>query len=442
MEHDHDDGRDEDDLGQEAAPALQTKSPDEDPERLAALSTGHVKLRTVNKAMILAGHADEAVPGCAILLGTVVGTSNQYGNASLDLSGLPDGIHRLRVMPPNSSTEEVGPHFSIPDGVTHLWSPFEADVRKTGNSLEPVSEDQAIDFIAGQMRIGIRPLWIQARAQTSNGMDGVDMVTIHHTAGTSSRSDLNALAYGAGVSAHYLVPPNGETIKLVKERDRAWHAGWSHWQGREALNKHSIGIEITHLSGEYPEEQIVAVEELVERIVRDIPGLPVQNVVAHSDIALNDPARRPPKTLNRKSGDPSSRFPWERLENRGWGLVPNLQPLPEGYLGGYFDHRPDGALKRGDRDSTQTFGGEHVPEVTDAVAKLQGKLRDVGYYVGTIDGDFGGVTHWAVRLFQQHIFSGSRQRGSDPENSGDGLCDLQTAEMLGAVSPGIGSTVA
>ncbi|MEL6167616.1 MAG: N-acetylmuramoyl-L-alanine amidase [Pseudomonadota bacterium] len=433
------DGRDEDDLGREARPQRDRASPDDDGAVLA-FSAGTIRLRAVNKAMIVDGMRDEAVANAAIRLGPLFATTNRFGNAEIDISGLPDGVHDLEIDGEVTSTDAVGPDLEIPDGADYIWAPFRAKVEKVGLDVTPVDGTADLDLVSGALRAALRPMWIASGAITEGGMVRVEHVIIHHTAGFNARSDLNALAYGGGVSAHYLVPPTGETIKLVREVDRAWHAGYSHWQGREALNKLSIGIEITHHDGPFNPEQIDAVEELVGRIVAASPDLMPQNIIAHSDIALNRPAARPPKTLNRKSGDPSSRFPWERLEARQWGLVPEARALPDAFLGGYFVHRPDGALVRGDRDSAQVYGGEVVDEVEDAVAGLQEHLALIGYYVGAVDGQFGSVTGWAVRLFQQHIFSGIRQTGDDPENSGDGRCDRATAEMLIAVraAPGLG----
>ena len=46
------------------------------------------------------------------------------------------------------------------------------------------------------------------------------------------------------VSAHYVLAEDGTPYRLVPEERVAWHAGRSHWRGREALNGTSIGIEI------------------------------------------------------------------------------------------------------------------------------------------------------------------------------------------------------
>ena len=48
---------------------------------------------------------------------------------------------------------------------------------------------------------------------------------------------------GMRVSAHLLVRRDGEVVQFVSFNERAWHAGKSSWQGREACNDYSIGIE-------------------------------------------------------------------------------------------------------------------------------------------------------------------------------------------------------
>ena len=106
------------------------------------------------------------------------------------------------------------------------------------------------------------------------------------------------------VSAHYVLAEDGALYRLVPEDRVAWHAGRSHWRGREALNATSIGVEIVNLHGDrhdYPEAQIAALVELCRGILGRHPAIVPRNVVGHSDIA--------PK----RKIDPGLRFPWATL---------------------------------------------------------------------------------------------------------------------------------
>lgn len=46
------------------------------------------------------------------------------------------------------------------------------------------------------------------------------------------------------VSAHFLIRRDGSLLQFVSTLDRAWHAGMSHFGGRERCNDFSIGIEL------------------------------------------------------------------------------------------------------------------------------------------------------------------------------------------------------
>ena len=91
--------------------------------------------------------------------------------------------------------------------------------------------------------------------QESKGQNArIQTLILHFTAGNYKRS-MFALKESGAVSSHYLVPSSKddsypksrlEVIQLVDESQRAWHAGYSHWQGRDNLNDTSIGIEIVN----------------------------------------------------------------------------------------------------------------------------------------------------------------------------------------------------
>ena len=427
--HIHDDGRDDTDINVVVEPRQTPLSPSDDTSSELLSATGiKFKFSVVNEAMIRAGERDEGVVNCQIILGDLLGSTNRYGNTSIDISTLPDGEHLLRVTAPNTSGEVAGPNLPIPTDVENIWASFDAKIRKNGGTLTSEDETKSVTISAGTVRIGLQPLWMKSNASSPRGATEIDTIVIHHTGSNNQRSDLNALVYSGNVSAHYLIPPNGKTIKLVEEDRRSWHAGYAYWLGSENINSRSIGIEITNSEQEYETEQVTAVVELVDEILQAYPTISPDRVIGHSDTAVTHRDNRPPIRHGRKSGDPSSTFPWEELEKNGWGLVPLEGSLSSTSYGGFFALRPSGKLRSGDNDQNQLYGNENIPEVSGAVAEIQRDLATIGYYVGDIDGRYGNTTSWAVKVFQQHIFSGTRK--TDPINSGDGNLDQATAEMV------------
>lgn len=124
----------------------------------------------------------------------------------------------------------------------------------------------------------------------------------------------------AKVSSHYLVHEDGDTVQLVPEARRAWHAGAGAWAGEGDLNGRSIGVEIVnagHSGGlpPFPAAQVEAVTALSRDIVGRW-GIRPERVLAHSDIA---PERKE---------DPGERFPWDRLHRAGVGHW--VRPAPSG----------------------------------------------------------------------------------------------------------------
>ena len=149
----------------------------------------------------------------------------------------------------------------------------------------------------------------------------VDILVLHYTELPLEKS-LAVLRDGARdqrVSAHYVVAEDGTHYRLVAEEHAAWHAGPSHWRGREGLNATSIGIEIVNLHGDrhdYPAVQVDALIELCRSILARHPAIVPRNVVGHSDVAP------------RRKVDPGLRFPWARLATAGIGLWPRAGARP------------------------------------------------------------------------------------------------------------------
>jgi N-acetylmuramoyl-L-alanine amidase len=134
----------------------------------------------------------------------------------------------------------------------------------------------------------------------------VSICVLHYTGMQDAESAIARLRDPeARVSAHYLIAEDGQTLRMVDEGMRAWHAGQSSWRGLHAVNGASIGIEIVNPGHEFgyrpfTEEQMAALLPLLAGIV-ERHGIEKANVVGHSDIA---PTRKQ---------DPGELFDWHRL---------------------------------------------------------------------------------------------------------------------------------
>lgn len=103
------------------------------------------------------------------------------------------------------------------------------------------------------------------------------------------------------VSSHLVVQRDGAVTQYVKFTDRAWHAGMSIYQGREACNDFSVGVELEGTDTlEYEAVQYGALAEVVAALCAAYPQLSPQRMVGHSDIS---PGRKT---------DPGPAFDWPR----------------------------------------------------------------------------------------------------------------------------------
>jgi N-acetylmuramoyl-L-alanine amidase len=215
----------------------------------------------------------------------------------------------------------------------------------------------------------------------------VGAIILHYTGMKSGQGAEDWLCHAdSQVSSHYLVHEDGRIVQMVREADRAWHAGKSYWQGERDLNSVSVGIEIVncgHQLGyeEFPDAQIEAVIKLCRGIIRR-HGIAPEMVLAHSDIA---PGRKV---------DPGEKFPWERLASKKVGIFVDPAPVK----GGRF-------LSPGD---------EGQP-----VEALQAMLGLYGYECA-VTGIYDPATLRDVKAFQLHF---------RPEKV-DGIADFSTVDTL------------
>lgn len=103
------------------------------------------------------------------------------------------------------------------------------------------------------------------------------------------------------VSAHFLIERDGAITQFVSCHDRAWHAGVSCFDGREACNDFSLGIELEGTDTEpYTDAQYTVLAGLTRLLRAAFPGITPERIQGHCDIA---PERKT---------DPGEAFDWSR----------------------------------------------------------------------------------------------------------------------------------
>ena len=237
------------------------------------------------------------------------------------------------------------------------------------------------------------------KIQSANHNDRIRYLIIHHTT-IDYKTSLSVLTEPDGVSAHYLIPEGKdpsytskklEAVQLVDEKDRAWHAGRSYWQGQNNLNDQSIGIELVYLSPcgnanqpiehhtglnsnalsdricfypDFDNQQIEVLIELIKDILKRNPEISATRIIGHADIT---PDRRI---------DPGPRFPWQQLYKAGIGAWYENETVTK-YWNQFVDNKP-------------------------SIGVIQAALRAYGY--GIIEtGILDAPTINALNVFQMHF---------------------------------------
>lgn len=148
----------------------------------------------------------------------------------------------------------------------------------------------------------------------------VDLVVVHSITcppGTFGTSDIKELFLGTldcskhpsyrhvegkELSAHFLIDRRGRITQFVSTARAAYHAGRSSWQGREACNDFSIGIELEGDAGHaFTGRQYLSLARLCRDLMKAYPAVTPERIVGHSDIS---PGRK---------ADPGPMFDWTRF---------------------------------------------------------------------------------------------------------------------------------
>lgn len=224
----------------------------------------------------------------------------------------------------------------------------------------------------------------------------VDTLVLHYTGMRTAEEALERLTNEkAAVSAHYTVDEDGTVYAHVPELEKAWHAGVSHWRGRDGANGFSIGIEIVNPGHEFgyrafPKSQMHAVAELCQGILSR-HAIPSRNVIGHSDVA---PSRKE---------DPGELFDWPWLAKQGVGVWPDF-PLR----------------------SISNINLLQMGDSGERVFSLQRRLAEYGYGIPQ-SGQFCRITHDCAVAFQRHF------RPDDFSGLWDPDSDSRLDELLAAI---------
>ena len=122
---------------------------------------------------------------------------------------------------------------------------------------------------------------------------------------------------GMQVSSHFVIRRDGGLLQFVSCDKRAWHAGVSHYRGRDNCNDDSIGIELEGLEGEtFEAAQYDTLSVVCKELMKNYP---IAHIAGHEDIA---PGRK---------FDPGAGFDWQSLQDK---LVLSNSFFPPARLGG------------------------------------------------------------------------------------------------------------
>lgn len=117
---------------------------------------------------------------------------------------------------------------------------------------------------------------------------------------------------GLQVSAHFYIQRTGDIWQFVSCDERAWHAGASHYRGRDNCNDDSIGIELEGLEGStFESAQYEALQALCPALAQRYP---IAHIAGHEHIA---PGRK---------ADPGPGLDW-RLLHKSLGLAAQCFPV-------------------------------------------------------------------------------------------------------------------
>ena len=185
-----------------------------------------------------------------------------------------------------------------------------------------------------------------------------DLIVLHTTE-APARSSLNKVSDRG--ECHFCVTEAGQIFRIVDRDREAFHAGRSMWNGREDVDKFSVGIEcVGYHNKRMPDVQLNAIRDLVKEL-KATYRIPDERVVCHSHVAYGAPNR------------------WHRFKHRGRKRCGMLFAMPSVRLRLGLLRRP--AFDPDTRSRRLRSADEYLRQV------LYGSIDTMApYYVAAIKG--------------------------------------------------------
>lgn len=178
---------------------------------------------------------------------------------------------------------------------------FKKLIKKLKSGLDRVKGTREITVVEVPIKKPKKITWKSSPNWSSRKGNEITAIILHHTGKGGLKAAVSWFkSKKSGVSAHYVVDRDGTIIQMVKEENKAWHAGKSVLHTKAHVNRFSIGIEIVSTGKDgYTDEQYESVAFLC-KVARKKYDIEDSYIVGHNAIA-------PDRKI-----DPAN-FEWERL---------------------------------------------------------------------------------------------------------------------------------
>ena len=151
----------------------------------------------------------------------------------------------------------------------------------------------------------------------------VSVIVIHADASATASASVRWIRDKVSkVSYHTLVDRDGSIYRFVEPVRRAWHCGVSEYAGVGDVNDYSLGLCLSNKNDgiePYTELQYQVGAAVAASWMREYPGITLERIVSHAEIAL-------PK--GRKS-DPGPLFEWDKFRAYVQNTLDGITPAPD-----------------------------------------------------------------------------------------------------------------